>query len=77
MTMYWIEKYPKESSFEKFCPHITIGTGEVKGRMECRSARVPPRYLGLTTGNFVEIGSAKSMEGKFDTHAIRNSYSKY
>jgi glycosyltransferase involved in cell wall biosynthesis/2'-5' RNA ligase len=31
VTTYWIENYPKESSFEKFSPHITIGIGEVEG----------------------------------------------
>lgn len=31
VTTYWIRNYPKESSFEKFSPHITIGFGEVEG----------------------------------------------
>jgi glycosyltransferase domain-containing protein len=31
VTTYWIKNYPKESSFERFCPHITIGIGEVEG----------------------------------------------
>jgi 2'-5' RNA ligase len=31
VTTYWIENYQKESSFERFCPHITIGIGEVEG----------------------------------------------
>jgi glycosyltransferase domain-containing protein len=31
VTTYWIKNYQKESSFEKFSPHITIGIGEVEG----------------------------------------------
>ena len=31
VTTYWIKNYPKESSFEKFSLHITIGIGEVEG----------------------------------------------
>ena len=31
VTTYWIKNYPKESSFERFWPHITIGFGEVEG----------------------------------------------
>ena len=31
VTTYWIENYPKETSFERFSPHITIGIGEVEG----------------------------------------------
>ena len=31
VTTYWIKNYQKESSFERFCPHITIGIGEVEG----------------------------------------------
>ena len=31
VTTYWIKNYPKESSFENFSPHITIGFGEVEG----------------------------------------------
>ena len=31
VTTHWIKNYPKESSFEKFSPHITIGIGEVEG----------------------------------------------
>jgi len=30
VTTYWIKNYPKESSFERFSPHITIGIGEVE-----------------------------------------------
>jgi 2'-5' RNA ligase len=28
-TLDWIKNYPKNSSFEKFSPHITIGYGEI------------------------------------------------
>ena len=31
VTTYWIKNYQKESSFERFSPHITIGFGEVEG----------------------------------------------
>jgi len=30
VTTYWIKNYQKESSFDKFYPHITIGFGEVE-----------------------------------------------
>jgi len=33
VSTYWIKNYPKESSFENFFPHITIGIGEVEGEI--------------------------------------------
>jgi 2'-5' RNA ligase len=30
-TLNWIRNFKKESSFEKFSPHITLGIGELKG----------------------------------------------
>lgn len=42
VTMYWIKNYPKESSFEKFSPHITIGFGEVEG--ETCGIKFPLRF---------------------------------
>lgn len=33
VTMYWIKNYLKESSFENFSPHITIGIGEIEGEI--------------------------------------------
>ena len=29
-TLLWIKNYPKESSYEKFFPHITLGYGQIE-----------------------------------------------
>jgi hypothetical protein len=42
VTTYWIKNYQKESSFERFCPHITIGIGEVEG--ETGGLKFPLRF---------------------------------
>jgi len=31
-TTHWIKNYPKESSFERFSPHITIGIGDAASK---------------------------------------------
>jgi glycosyltransferase domain-containing protein len=42
VTTYWIKNYPKESSFERFGPHITIGIGEVEN--ETGGLKYPLRF---------------------------------
>jgi 2'-5' RNA ligase len=39
VTTYWIKNYPKESSFERFWPHVTIGIDEVED--ETRGIKFP------------------------------------
>jgi glycosyltransferase domain-containing protein len=74
-TTHWIKNYPKEASFEKFFPHITIGIGEVEG--EACGVKFPIKFsvskLALChLGNYCTCGKIVLLHG-----LIKNNKANY